>query len=70
MKEGRWEGERKMECLAEASDPHQEGSPWTQGGEASPFFNRVPRTRVSSRRTAVPLLGSTAPCTQLSLWFP
>ena len=27
----------------------------------SPFFSRVPRTRESSRRTAVPLLGSTAP---------
>lgn len=39
-------------------------------GVASPFFSRVPRTRESSRRTAVPLLGSTAPCTQLSRWFP
>lgn len=37
---------------------------------ASPFFSRVPRTREISRRTAVPLLGSTAPCTQLSRWFP
>ena len=27
----------------------------------SPFFSRVPRTRESSRRTAVPVLGSTAP---------
>lgn len=42
-----------------------------QGREtASPFFSSVPKTREISRRTDVPLLGSTAPCTQLSLWFP
>lgn len=76
----RWALEREKEEVGQ--DAQEEGvgleetssqeSPWTGAGlgEASPFFSRVPRTRETSRRTAVPLLGSTAPCTQLSRWFP
>lgn len=45
-------------------------SKYRHSSAASPSLTFLPRTRLNSSMTAVPLLGSMAPWTQLSLWFP